>query len=61
MATSYTVKESGRIFKLEYIVSQSIILAYKELGYDGVAYFSKLVSDEIFAYAATNLALFRPY
>lgn len=61
MATSYTVKENGRIFKSEYIVSQSIMLACKELGYDGVAYFSKRVSDEIFAYAAINLALFTPY
>ena len=26
MATSYTVNESGRIFKSEYIVSQSIML-----------------------------------
>lgn len=61
MATSYTVKESGRIFKSEYIVSQSIMLVCKELEYDGVAYFSKRVSDEIFAYAAINLALFAPY
>lgn len=61
MATSYTVEESGRIFKSEYIVPQSIMLACKELGYDGVAYFSKQVSDEIFAYAAINLALFAPY
>lgn len=37
------------------------MLACKELGYDGVAYFSKRVSDEIFAYAAINLALFAPY
>lgn len=61
MATSYTVREEGRTFKSEYIVSQSIMLACKELGYDGVAYFSKRVSDEIFAYAAINLALFAPY
>ena len=61
MATSYTVEESGRIFKSEYIVSQSIMLACKELGYDGVAYFSKRVSDEVFAFAAINLALFAPY
>lgn len=61
MATSYTIEESGRIFKSEYIVSQSIMLACKELGYDGVAFFSKRVSDEIFAYAAINLALFAPY
>lgn len=61
MATSYIVKEEERIFKSEYIVSQSIMLACKELGYDGVAYFSKRVNDEIFAYAAINLALFAPY
>lgn len=61
IATSYTVNENGRLFKSEYILSQSIMLACKELGYDGVAYFSKRVSDEIFAYAAINLALFTPY
>lgn len=61
MATSYTVREENRIFKSEYIISQSVMLACKELGYDGVAYFSKRVSDEIFAYAAINLALFAPY
>ena len=61
MATSYTVREENRTFKSEYIVSQSIMLACKELGYDGVAYFSKRVRDEIFAYAAINLALFTPY
>ena len=61
VATSYTVKEKERVFKSEYIISQSIMLACKELGYDGIAYFSKRVSDEIFAYAAINLALFAPY
>lgn len=61
IATSYTIKETERIFKSEYIVSQSVMLACKELGYDGVAYFSKRVSDEIFAYAAINLALFVSY
>lgn len=61
MATSYTVKETDRIFKSEYLISQSIMLACKELGYDGVAYFSKRVSDEIFALASINVALFAPY
>lgn len=61
MATSYVVEEEGRVFKSEYIVSQSIMLACKELGLDGVAYFSKRVDDEIFAYAAINLALFAGY
>jgi len=61
IATSYAVKETERIFKSEYIVSQSVMLACKELGYDGVAYFSKRVSDGIFAYAAINLALYASY
>lgn len=60
-ATSYVVEEKGRIFKSEYIVSQSIMLICKELGLDGVAYFSKRVDDEIFALAAINVALFAPY
>ena len=61
IATSYVIEESDRTFKSEYIVSQSIMLACKELGYDGVAYFSKRVSDEMFAYAAINVALLTPY
>lgn len=61
IATSYVVEEGGRIFKSEYIISQSVMLACKELGLDGIAYFSKRVEDEIFAYAAINLALFAGY
>ncbi len=58
IATSYRVGEANRSFKSEYIVSQSIMIACKKLGHDGVAYFSKRVSDEAFARAAINLALF---
>jgi hypothetical protein len=61
IATSYTIQENNRTFKSEYIVSQSIMLACKELGLDGVAYFSKRVDDEVFAYSAINLALFANY
>ena len=61
MATSYRIMESGRIFKSEYIISQSIMMACKKLGYDGVAYYSKRVSDETFACCAVNLALFVDY
>lgn len=61
IATSYVIKEEKRIFKSEYIISQNIMLACKELGYDGIAYFSKRVNDEVFADAAINLALFAPY
>lgn len=61
VATSYRIKEGGRTFKSEYIISQSIMMACKRLGYDGVAYYSKRVYDEIFARCAINLALFIDY
>lgn len=61
IATSYRVEEENRIFKSEYIISQAIMMACMKLGYDGVAYFSKRVSNEIFAYCAINLALFVRY
>ena len=61
IATSYKIKESGRVFKSEYIISQSIMLACKKLGLDGVAYFSKRVESELFAMPAINLALFADY
>ena len=61
IATSYRIKEESRTFKSEYIISQAIMMAFKKLGYDGVAYYSKRVSDEIFALCAINLALFVNY
>ena len=61
IATSYTIKETGRTFKSEYIISQSIMMGCKKLGYSGVAYYSKRVTDEIFARCAINLALFVDY
>ena len=61
VATSYRVEEKGRTFKSEYIVSQSIMMACKKLKYDGVAYYSKRVSNESFALCAINLALFVDY
>lgn len=61
IATSYRVNEENRAFKSEYVVSQSIMMSCKRLGYDGVAYFSRRVSDEAFAYCAINLALFVDY
>lgn len=61
IATSYRIKEEGRTFKSEYIVSQSIMMACKKLGLDGIAYYSKRVSDEIFALCAINLVLFVDY
>lgn len=61
IATSYRIKEKERTFKSEYIVSQSIMMACKKLGYDGLAYYSKRVDDEVFALCAINLALFVDY
>lgn len=64
IATSYRVKEDGRRFKSEYIISQAIMLACKRIKsvkIDGVAYFSKRVENELFARTAINLALFTPY
>ena len=61
MATSYTIRENNRVFYSEYIVSQSIMLACKKYGLDGVAYYSKRVDDEIFAFPAVNVALFAQY
>ncbi len=61
LATSYRVKEEGRTFRSEYIVSQSIMLACKQLGIDGIAYYSKQVTDQVFSKAAVNLALFTVY
>lgn len=61
IATSYRVKEVNRTFKSEYIISQSIMMACKKLGYSGVAYYSKRVDDVVFARCAINLALFVEY
>ena len=61
IATSYRIEEEGRVFKSEYIISQSIMLACNELGLDGVAYYSKRVDDQMFSQAAINLALFAIY
>lgn len=58
IATSYKVEEANRTFRSEYIVSQSVMLACKKLGFDGVAYYSKRVEGELLSFAAINLALF---
>ena len=61
IATSYVVKEENRTFKSEYIISQSLMMACKKMGYDGIAYYSRRVDDEVFALCAINLALFVDY
>ena len=61
LATSYKISEEGRTFKSEYLISQSIMMACKKLKYNGVAYYSKRVDDELFALCAINLVLFVDY
>lgn len=61
IATSYRIEETERTFKSEYVISQSIMMACKKMGYDGVAYYSKRVTNEAFANCAINLALFVDY
>lgn len=61
VATSYRVHEEHRTFKSEYIISQGVMLACRELGLDGVAYYSKRVENQLFAQAAINLVLFANY
>ena len=61
IATSFRINEESRIFKSEYVISQAIMMACKKYGYDGVAYYSKRVSDELFSLCAINLALFVNY
>lgn len=61
IATSYRVKKSGEHIKPEYIISQEIMMACNKFGLDGVAYYSKRVSSESFAFCAINLALFIRY
>lgn len=57
-ATSYSVNNSDRSFKSEYIISQLIMQCLEELKIDGIAYISKKVSNNVVGYAqCTNLAI----
>lgn len=61
IATCYVIKEENRIFKSEYIISQSLMMACKKMEYDGIAYYSRRVDNEVFALCAINLVLFVNY
>lgn len=61
LATCYVIGEENRIFKSEYIISQSLMMACKKMGYDGIAYYSRRVDNEVFALCAINLVLFVDY
>lgn len=62
LSTSFKVKSTGRTFKSEYILSQLIMLAAKDMGIDGISYLSKQVSDDLFAaVSGVNVVLFATY
>lgn len=61
IAISYRIKEENRFFNSEYIISQSIMMACKKIGYDGIAYYSKRVDDYVFSLCSINLVLFVDY
>lgn len=61
-ASSYKINADNRAFKDEYIIPQLIMLVSRDLGLDGVSYYSKQVEDDRFAHMRTvNLALFARY
>ena len=62
LSTSYKVETADRHFKSEYILSQLIMLAAKNMGIDGISYLSKQVSNDLFAsVAGVNVVLFATY
>ena len=61
IATCYVIKEENRTFRSEYIISQSLMMACKKMKYDGIAYYSRRVDNEMFALCAINLVLFVDY
>lgn len=61
IASSYRVageENEDRNFRSEYVIPQYIMLACKNQGLDGVAYFSNQVEYQDFAWSAINVALF---
>lgn len=61
IATCYVITEDNRTFKSEYIISQSLMMVCKKMKYDGIAYYSRRVDNEMFALCAINLVLFVDY
>lgn len=62
IATSFSVKETNRNFKSEYIISQMLMLACKSKGYNGISYYSKQIYNDAFSIiSGVNLVLFAEY
>jgi len=61
-ATSFTVKQKGKYFRSEYIISQLIMLAVKDQHLDGIAYLTKRIPTDILSTAVChNLVIFAHY
>lgn len=57
-ATSYTIRNTDRQFKSEYIISQLVMQCLEELNINGIAYVSKKVSNGLIGYPqCVNLAI----
>ncbi len=62
LSTSFKVNSTDRTFKSEYILSQLIMLAAKDMGIDGISYLSKQVSNDLLAaVSGVNVVLFATY
>lgn len=62
LSTSFRVESKDRYFKSEYILSQLIMLAAKDMGIDGISYLSKQADDDMFAIVSgINVVLFATY
>ncbi len=58
IATSYSINNSNRAFKSEYIISQLIMQCLDDFGIDGIAYMSKKAKDGIGGFPqCVNLAI----
>lgn len=61
IATTFVVKEESRSFKSEYIISQYIMQACKELGIRGIAYYSTRLDGGFFSDAAIDVLIIPEY
>ena len=61
IASSFVVLEKDRKFKSEYIISQMVMLAIKDNGYDGVVYYSKKTASDLYSRVSVNLALYATF
>lgn len=61
IATSYNINEKDRAFRSEYIISQLIMFNLKSMNINGIAYYSKRISEYIKNELNINMVLFADY